>query len=1310
MKKKLTLIIITVFLALLFAGALCACNKNEIRNLKAIYETVRLPLNGSLYIENYITYEGKGKLNYAIENIDVLELKKNKVTGISAGKGKIVVFTDTETIAITVIVVNENEISVEAKDASFAYDGNIKNIKLEAPTMPQGSVISYFCEGNEFYGAKEPGTYEVEVRISVPQGYEIYYISQSATLFIDKAIVNMGGIKFPSAAYEYDGNEKSVSLNGILPDNVTVTYENNRATDAGTYKALAFFTVDTKYYYEIPPFEARLTINKKKFDYASYGFDNKTVCYNGQYQQIAFSNLPIGISADYYLGQNKITDIATEFKNAGIYEIKAVINANEYYSKNYYFDSEVVRVLTITKANFSNSLEWIKPLPPQGQTSYVYNGEALRVGEGADIFLSGDLPAGINGEFSQGTTWNYYIKKAAGQDEKLDEENNSFINAGNYAIVVKFQMPEGYDVNYEKLSEMEFSLVIKKAKYPVGNVSFEGGEFIFDGNIRTYTVSRQPSFDDDVIIKYALSENGLPFTSFNETPISLKDAGEYQIKISFTYKTENLLKNYEPIAGKTISVKVKKMAVNLSGIGLPNAYFDYDKNPHSLSISGNLPENITVLYSENNNQINAGTYNITATFSYRINGEIVNPRNYYFIREEQETQNTLSAVMTINKIYYTAEEIPSYDILSGIYSPDKKLADYVITENGGTPSAYTRWANVSIIPEVNIDEYLAYYNKDKINYYDYSVIVSIDIEKAIIDGSALSIKPQFLAYTGQALKPIYTLAGYSDASKVLKALCDKQLVEMGEYHTNISFEIADGINYELINPPTPQNVYIHIYNMQLFEYDGTQLVKYYGAFGICQILNGTTSIKYGAISNNQSISEILLPSTLVKSGISNNAIDISTLPMLEKISMPFIGSSSASHLGGIFGKQNAELPSSLREIIVTEETEINADAFKNSKYLTKISYLKDVAEIGANAFYGCNLLTAVNFGSAVSSIGKYAFRYCFNLQSLSLPFLGSDAGDVSNTVEYLFGPNIEGNSYADYYLVEFSLSGNISSLPDFAFAGMKNLTKITLPESISSIGAEAFSEVKATVNLNTNMTSITNKMFYNYKGTALSLPSSITSIGEYAFNNAVNLTSISIPSGVFSIGQYAFMNVKCQVNFAQGSVITSIGDYAFCEYKGTSINIPLSVNNLGNYAFHKSGLTLIIVPQSISAMGTRIFSECPNLARITVEGALIGTGMFEKCPSLKEIVTTDTLTTISDYAFYECAALESALIRKNVNSIGSNAFGNCLAMNSCEILSMSEIPIYLGPNAFIAGLTIRVNKFTQYEEKYPNQYQFIPNY
>ena len=238
-------------------------------------------------------------------------------------------------------------------------------------------------------------------------------------------------------------------------------------------------------------------------------------------------------------------------------------------------------------------------------------------------------------------------------------------------------------------------------------------------------------------------------------------------------------------------------------------------------------------------------------------------------------------------------------------------------------------------------------------------------------------------------------------------------------------------------------------------------------------------------------------------------------------------------------------------------------------------------------------------------------------------------------------------------LTSITIPDSITSIGDFMFHGCFSLTEITLPDTLTEIGDYAFD---------------------CYELTSIDLPDSLLTIGDWAFSGCSNLTSIDLPDALLSIGEHAFSGL----------------------YDLTSITIPASVTSIGSGAFsscaHLSG---IWVDENNAAYCNdsygNLYSKDKTLlhtvrsnyaGHLTVADSVVTIGdyAFYGCNNLTGVDLPDGLRTIGDWAFYGCAGLTSITIPKTVTSIGSYAFG---AYNGglTEIWFKGDAPTF-GENPF----------------------------
>lgn len=148
-----------------------------------------------------------------------------------------------------------------------------------------------------------------------------------------------------------------------------------------------------------------------------------------------------------------------------------------------------------------------------------------------------------------------------------------------------------------------------------------------------------------------------------------------------------------------------------------------------------------------------------------------------------------------------------------------------------------------------------------------------------------------------------------------------------------------------------------------------------------------------------------------------------------------------------------------------------------------------VIDLGGWAFSGCSQLKYISVPN-VTSVGECAFANCINLGTIDL----SNVKELGNGVFY-------NNGYANVYLRSVILSDELENIPQDCFYGCKNLSDLTLPKSLKSIGDEAIP----------------------YLTSEVIIPEGVTSIG---YGNFTNTSSITIPSTAQQIGSLGGKNLQ----------------------------------------------------------------------------------------------------------------------------------------------------------------------------------------
>mgnify|MGYP002802687320 CR=1 FL=1 len=426
--------------------------------------------------------------------------------------------------------------------------------------------------------------------------------------------------------------------------------------------------------------------------------------------------------------------------------------------------------------------------------------------------------------------------------------------------------------------------------------------------------------------------------------------------------------------------------------------------------------------------------------------------------------------------------------------------------------------------------------------------------------------------------------------------------------------------------------------------------------------------QYAFIGHSQ-IKSIIIPDCVTS--IGDEAFDDCTA--IESVSMP------ASAI--------AFIPqTSLKTVVITSGDSIGENAFRYCISLTSITLADSVTSIGNLAFYNCNFLTDVTLPENLTSIGDSAFYNCFPLTSLTIPknvtYIGDQAfyGCYKLTEIYnLSSLGIEKDSYSNGYVAAYALNvytptegesklvttdegyifyedGDLVCL--LGYAGTKS--ELTLPDGFNG---KDYSIYK-----------------YAFIGcaqiTSMTIPGGVTSLGINAFLYCNNLTEMTIGNGVQELDSQTFLGCGSLESLSFGDGIRNLAGYIF-ESCSSLKEIEISEGNPffcseNSVLFNKNKTALVyypagraevsyIVPDGVRSIESDAFCQCISLTEITLSESVtsIGSEAFYQCTSLTKVTLPEGLTSIGSDAFYRCISLTDITIPNSMTDIGSNAFAGC---------------------------------------------------
>ncbi len=378
----------------------------------------------------------------------------------------------------------------------------------------------------------------------------------------------------------------------------------------------------------------------------------------------------------------------------------------------------------------------------------------------------------------------------------------------------------------------------------------------------------------------------------------------------------------------------------------------------------------------------------------------------------------------------------------------------------------------------------------------------------------------------------------------------------------------------------------------------------------------------------------------------------------------------------------------------------------------------NVKTIGGWAFEGCTSLQFLPTSKSLNFIGDYAFGGCISIEQNVIAYLKSNnvnvvgnnafsgcsnlfgevVGDYTSTFgrQISFGANpFDGTRVTRACVIDFDGKMTIA---DSEYSGATSLkdkdgndvTEITIPETIKSIGNSAFSGCTSLtkVVINAPLTMLGTGVFggcTNLK--EVTLPDTLTLFSYSLFSGCSSLNTLNFPSSLEKIDTYALSGTNvstldlthvkylanqfgsCLSGYKKviwGDSLISIADGAFWGVTfDCNVQIPGSVTFIGTGAFQETRLTSVEFLCDLSTIPNALFnSSSVQEVTFTHNVTSIGNGSFQNCSKLISIVMPETVgwssvTNIGDNAFNGCSLWKETIELGNCTWNKENSFFNC---------------------------------------------------
>lgn len=479
-----------------------------------------------------------------------------------------------------------------------------------------------------------------------------------------------------------------------------------------------------------------------------------------------------------------------------------------------------------------------------------------------------------------------------------------------------------------------------------------------------------------------------------------------------------------------------------------------------------------------------------------------------------------------------------------------------------------------------------------------------------------------------------------------------------------------------------------------YAFSGSQITR-------MEITSSVSTIGAGAFSYCDSLSQFTVSSDnrsfAVSSGVllSANSTQLVAYPAGKAGTEYSIPSRVTAVIGSAFAG------SSLQTVTFPSSVDSVGDyAFADSA-LTSLTLNSGLNDIGVGAFSGCVSLSEATIPSSVTSISESSFEGCTSLRSVTWSATGSASIGISA---------FEGCTT----LSTFAIPDRATTINDRVFYGCTSLAAVSIPDSVTTVGDQAFAA--------SGLTEVT-------------VPG-CRSMGDGVFESCRSLGSVTIADDVAMIPEGIFSGCSSldEIVFGEDPSLRTIEAQAFAGTAFTAFTIPEGVTTVDATAFSGcTALQTVGIPSTLRDMGERPFEGCSSLTSFTVsadssvyasvDGVLyskdlgtlvrypsaaasaefsvpegtetISAGAFEHAGSLMTVEIPQSVTTIGAEAFLGCSGLRSVAIASQELTVGDGAFDLSAGGDPVSVEIFTDAPEF-PQSAFGAGTTVSYDEYKNY--------------